>query len=131
MPEHPSPPAHLVERVRSICVPLADSVEHDAWTGTSWRVHQTTFAHVVQITDRWPPAYARAAGLCGPATVVTFQADELERAALVAHGRPYFAPPWRPGITALTIDEATDWVEVAELVTESHRLCARHRRRSR
>ena len=82
--EHPCPPAGLVTRVGSICERLAGAVEHDAWTGTSWRVGGTTFAHIVQIAGGWPAAYARAAGSDGPSTVVTFQADDLERAVLPA-----------------------------------------------
>ena len=127
--EHPCLPARLVKRVGSICERLAGAVEHDAWTGTSWRVGGTTFAHIVQIAGGWPAAYARAAGSDGPSTVVTFQADDLERAALAARSAPYFLPPWRPGIVGLVLDDATDWTEVAELITDSHRLCSAPRRR--
>ena len=33
---------------------------------------------------------------------------------------PFFAPVWRPGIIGLRIDSATDWDEVAELLTDSY-----------
>jgi hypothetical protein len=117
------PPADLVDRVRAICAELAGSHEHEAWTGTSWRIGTTTFAHVVQIGGGGPPAYARAFGTDGPATVVTFQADADEYRALQAVGPPYHHPPWRPGIVGLVVDDTTDWTELTEHVQESYRVC--------
>ena len=120
---HPQPPEPIVERVRAICAELPDAHEHEAWTGTSWRVRTATFAHVVEITDAWPPAYARAFGTDGPATVVMFQAAPDEYEALRAAGPPYHHPPWRPGIVGVVLDEATDWTELAELIVDSYREC--------
>src|SRR6187551_3208840 len=114
------PPAGIVARLRAICAGLPDACEHEAWTGTSWRRGDVTFAHVVQITDGWPPAYAKAFGTDGPATVVTFQAAADEYAALRAAGHPYHHPPWRPGIVGVVVDDdTTDWAELEELVVES------------
>ena len=120
---HPQPPDDVVERIRTICADLPDAREREAWTGTSWRRATVTFAHVVEITDGWPRAYAKAFATDGPATVVTFQAAPDEYEALRASGHPFHHPPWRPGIVGVVVDDATDWTELAELVVESYREC--------
>ena len=109
--------------MRAVCAALADAREHEAWTGTSWRRGDVTFAHVVEITDGWPPAYARAFETDGPVTVVTFQAAPDEYEALRAAGHPFHHPPWRPGIVGVVVHGATDWTEVGELVVDSYRQC--------
>lgn len=122
--DHAQPPTDVVERLRAICGALPGTVEHEAWTGTSWRIRSVTFAHVVQIDAGWPPAYAAAFSTSGPATVVTFQADADEHAALAHHGPPFHTPPWRPGIIGVELGPDTDWDELRELITDSHDLCA-------
>jgi hypothetical protein len=117
-------PERIVARLRSICADLPEAREEAAWTGTRWRVGQQTFAHLVAITDGWPPVYARAAGTDGPAVVLTFQSSGEELQALSNVGHPYFRPPWRPGIVGMLVDVDTDWDEVAELTTESYCLLA-------
>lgn len=112
----------VTARVRAICGPLPGVREHAAWTGTSWRVGSFTFAHVLEIRDGRPPAYARAFGTDGPAVVVTFQASEDERRALAQSGRGFVLPPWRPGVAGLVVDDTTDWSELAELLTDSRAL---------
>jgi hypothetical protein len=106
-----------------MCLALPAAVEHQAWTGTSWRVRTTTFAHVVQIADGRPPAYALAFATSGPATVVTFQACLDEYVALAQHGPPFHTPAWRPGIIGVELGNDTDWDELRELITDSHHLC--------
>ena len=121
-------PARIVDELRTICAELPESHEEVAWTGTRWRIGKQTFAHLVAIAEGWPPVYARAAGTDGPAVVLTFQSSGEELHALSNLGRPYFRPPWRPGIVGMFADgDATDWKEVAELVTESYRLLAPRR----
>ena len=85
-----------------------------------WRVRTRTFAHVLLVASGWPPAYARAVGRDGPALVLMFRSGGLEVAALRSTGRPFFAPPWRVNEFGLEVDHATDWDEVAALVTESY-----------
>ena len=70
-----------------------------------------------------PRRTPRAAGV-DAASVLTFRSagDELE--VLNAVGRPFFRPPWAPGVVGMLLDDATDWEEVAELVTESYRVLA-------
>jgi hypothetical protein len=117
------PPEDVVDRLRAICARLPDAREHDAWTGTSWRIGNATFAHVVQIADGRPPAYATAFATDGPATVVTFQAPAEDRDAIRAIGHPYHLPPWRPGIAGVVIEDTTEWSELAERIEDSFREC--------
>jgi hypothetical protein len=126
MTHRQQPPEAITEAVRRICVALPDVTEHDAWTGISWRTGTKTFAHIVQIDAGWPPAYAQAFATAGPATVVTFQAIPNEREALAQIGPPFYLPSWRPGIVGARITDQTDWIELAELITDSHTIC-RHR----
>ena len=112
-----------VGRVRWICGPLEDAREHQAWTGTAWRVRGSTFAHVLEIRAGRPPAYARLFETDGPATVLTFQCRPDERAAL-AHARPpFYLPRWRPGIAGLVLNENTEWQHVSELLADSYAVC--------
>jgi hypothetical protein len=120
----PEVPERIVVRLRSICLALPDVREEQAWTGTRWVTARQTFAHVVQITDGWPPVYCRAAGTAGPASVLTFQSSGDELHALGNVGHPFFRPPWRPGIVGMFVDDSTDWDEVGELLTESFCLLA-------
>jgi hypothetical protein len=119
-------PPEIVARLRSVCLALPEAREEEAWVGTAWRVRKGTFAHVVTIDRGWPPAYARAAGTDGPATVLTFRSSGAELAALSAAGPPWFKPPWHPLVvgTILGTDPGPDWVEIGELVTESYCLLA-------
>jgi hypothetical protein len=117
-------PAEYVDRLRWMCLALPEAYQEAAWVGTRWRIRRRTFAHVVHIESGWPPAYARAAGMDGPASVLTFRSagDELE--VLTAVGRPFFRPPWAPGVVGMLLDDSTEWDEVSELVTESYRVLA-------
>lgn len=117
-------PAETVEQVRAICAPLPEVHEEPAWVGTRWRIRTRTFAHVLDVADGWPPAYASAAGTDGPATVMMFRSSGDELAALRSGGGPFFPVPWRADEVGLLVDDATDWAEVAELVVESYRLLA-------
>jgi hypothetical protein len=124
MPHESDVAPGLVDRLRSICLALPEVVEQAAWVGTRWRIRQQTFAHVVTIEHGWPPAYAKAAGSDGPLTVLTFQSSGEELEALSNVGRPYFRPPWRPGIVGRVLSDDDDWTEVTELLTESYCLLA-------
>jgi hypothetical protein len=124
MPHESDVAPGLVDRLRSICLALPEVVEQPAWVGTRWRIRQQTFAHVVAIENGWPPAYAKAAGSDGPLTVLTFQSSGEELEALSNVGRPYFRPPWRPGIVGRVLSDDDDWTEVTELLTESYCLLA-------
>ena len=75
-------PADVVDQLRSVCLGLPEAYEEQAWVGTRWRVRQRTFAHVLVLDRGWPPAYARATGIDGPACVLTFESSGAELEAL-------------------------------------------------
>ena len=113
----------VVSRLRAICLELPEAYEEQAWVGTRWMIRKKNFAHVLAIDSGWPPAYARAAKSDGPLTVVTFRSGarlEAPRFSKV----PFFKPVWWPDIAGLAIDAATDWDEVADLLTGSYCLLA-------
>jgi hypothetical protein len=117
-------PVDIVAAIRVICAGLPEAYEERAWVGARWRIRKRTFAHVLVIADGWPPAYARAAGTGGPSCVLTFRSSDPELQALVHAGHPFFVPRWWPDIIGMVLDEAVDWTEVGELLSESYRLLA-------
>jgi hypothetical protein len=124
MREHQDASATLKTRLRKITMSLPEVAEERAWVGTRWQVRGKNFAHVVPIADGWPPAYVKATGSDGPATVLTFRVGDAEHAALQATGHPYFVPVWWPDIAGVFLDANTDWAEIRELVVDSYLLLA-------
>ena len=120
MPEYADVPPEIVVRLRSVCLALPDAYQEQAWVGTRWRVRKRTFAHVLAVDSRWPPAYARASGADGPVTLLTFRAPTDEVGALATAGHPFFKPQWAPDVVGMVLGADTDWDEVAELLTESY-----------
>ncbi len=114
----------IVARLRAICAALPETEEEPAWIGTRWRVRTKTIAHVVAIEAGWPTVYGRAFNATGPMTVLTFESSGEELDALSNLGPPYYRPSWRRTVVGLSIDDDTDWTEVAELITESYRVLA-------
>lgn len=120
MADHPDVSADIVARLSSICLGLPEAHQEQAWVGTRWMIGKKNFAHVLTIAAAWPPAYVQAAGTQGPATVLTFRLP-LPRADAPRFKRaPFFRPVWFPNIVGMTLDGATDWDEVADLLTESY-----------
>ncbi len=124
MAPHRDVPITVLDRLRAVCLALPEAHEEAAWAGTRWRIRTKTFAHVVMIDGGWPPAYAHAAGTDGPLVVLTFRSSGPELDALAHAGDPFFKPPWFPDIVGVAVTDATDWKEIAELVTESYRALA-------
>ena len=118
------PPSAILAKLRPICLGLPEAYEEAAWVGSRWRVRKHTFAHVLVVESGWPPAYARAAGADGPLTVLTFRTPTPERFQPPQVQPPFFWPGWFADLAGVAIDSATDWDEVAELVTDSWRLLA-------
>lgn len=114
----------LVERLGAICLAFPEVVEEDAWRGTRWRIRGRTFAHVLQLTDGSPPSYAKASGIDGPATILTFQITAVERELFAQLGLPYWAVHWGRDVGGLVLGEDPDWSEIEELVTDSYCLLA-------
>jgi predicted DNA-binding protein (MmcQ/YjbR family) len=105
--------------VRQMCLALPETYEEQAWVGTRWRVRGRTFAHVLDIVDGTPPAFATAAGTEGPAHVLVFRSRGIELDAL-SKRNGFFAPGWGPEIIGMLLDESVDRTELGELITESY-----------
>jgi hypothetical protein len=41
----------MLAALRAVCLGLPEAQEQDAWVGTSWRIRNSTFAHVLAIAD--------------------------------------------------------------------------------
>jgi hypothetical protein len=120
MAEHPPVSDGVLTRLRAVCTWLPEVREEAAWVGVRWRVRTKTFAHVLTIAEGKPNAYAAAAGTDGPACVLTFRSRGPELEVLSHAPKPFFKPVWFDDIVGLVLDDATDWEEVGELVTESY-----------
>lgn len=103
---------------------LPGAYEEDAWTGVRWRVRAKTFAHVMVAQTGFESSFRDVTGIVDATTVLTFQATGDEVLALVTVGLPFYKPSWSPTVVGMVVDGDTDWVEVADLVTESYRLRA-------
>jgi predicted DNA-binding protein (MmcQ/YjbR family) len=117
-------PDHVLDRLRAICLALPGVYEEQAWVGTRWMVRKKTFAHVLGISDEYPPAYTRDAPYVGDATVLTFRSDGQELHALTNGGHPFYKPTWHPQVVGMIVEEDADWAEITELLTESYCLRA-------
>lgn len=120
MPDRPQVPQETIARIAAICLALPAAYEEPAWTGTRWMIGKKNFAHAVRIEDGWPPAYAEAAGISGPATVLTFRSPLSKSEAPELWRRPFFKPVWFEDIFALALDDATDWERVQTLLRGSY-----------
>ena len=118
------PDAEVVARLGATALALPEAYEEDAWTGIRWRIRAKTFAHVMVAQAGFESSFRDITGIGEPTTVLTFHAAGDELLALVHAGPPFYRPPWSPTIVGMVIDDDTDWAEVADLVTESYRVCA-------
>jgi hypothetical protein len=117
-------PDSILAELRRICLALPDAYEEAAWVGTRWRIRKQTFAHVLMISDGWPPAYARAAGQAGPVCVLTFRSWDREFDPPEFSAAPYFRPVWFRNILGVVLDEHSDWAALTEHLTASYRVMA-------
>ena len=113
----------VVGRLRVICGELPEAYEEQAWIGLRWRIRRRTFLHVYT-TDGRGSAYI---DMDDPAILMTFRAPPGELAALAHAGPPFFRADWGVNVVGMVLDDETDWVEVAELVTDSYRVQAPRR----
>ncbi len=113
-------PLEIVAAIRAVCIALPEAYEEQAWVGTRWRIRGRTFAHVLTVDSGWPPAYARAASVIGPITMLMFRSSGPELDVLRNAGHPFFGPPWRADEVGMLLDPDVDWNEVTELLTESY-----------
>jgi predicted DNA-binding protein (MmcQ/YjbR family) len=112
MTDYADVPPGVVANLRAICRELPEAYEDTPWTGARWRIRSGSFVHAVTVE-----------GDGGPVTHINVHAggDDLEVLERVGH--PFFAG-WGPGIIGMIIDDATDWDEVREIVTDSYCLLA-------
>jgi len=118
------PDAAVVARLGKTALALPEAYEEDAWTGVRWRIRAKTFAHVMVAQAGFESSFRDITGVADTTTILTFHASGDELLALTHSGLPFYKPPWSPTIVGMVIDERTDWGEVADLVTESYRVCA-------
>lgn len=105
--------------VRRMCLALPETYEERAWVGERWRIRGRTFAHLLEIRDGAPPAFAKAAGTDGPAHILIFRSRGIEREAL-SNRDGFFAPGWGPETLGMKLDASVDRAELGELITESY-----------
>lgn len=113
-----------VARLGDLCLALPETVEETAWHGTRWRVRGRTFAHVLALVDGRPASYAEAAGIDGPAIILTFRVTAEDGELFNQLGLPHFAARWGRDLGGLVLDDDPDWAEIAELLTDSYCLMA-------
>jgi YjbR len=118
------PDAEVVARLGATALALPEAYEEDAWTGIRWRIRAKTFAHVMVAQAGFESSFRDVTGVTDPTTILTLRATGEELLAFVNTGLPFYKPPWSPTIIGMVIDDDTDWAEVADLVTESYRVCA-------
>ncbi len=107
-------PEEVEVALREICLALPDVSEEQAWKGTRWVVRTKNFAHVLGLEI----------GDAGPVVVMSFRSEGEELEILRAAGHPFFVLGWGRDAMGMIIDDATDWEEVRELVTESYCMLA-------
>jgi predicted DNA-binding protein (MmcQ/YjbR family) len=124
VPRRIEPDPAVVRRLAAIAQALPEALEEEAWTGVRWRVRSKTFAHVMVGQEGYESSFRDITGIAEPTTVLTFHSSGDELLALTHAPLPFYKPPWSGTIVGVVLDDATDWDEVAELVTESYRFCA-------
>ena len=111
----PDVPGEYLARLRALLSLLPECTEEDAWVGVRWRVAGTTatVAHVFGGEDQL--------------FRITFRAEPDEVMAFQHLGLPYFRAEWGGNVVGMVLDDATDWVELGELLTDSFCLQAPQR----
>ena len=109
MPEYADVPEEVLVPLRAIAATLPETYEEPAWTGVRWRIRTRTFAHVLVLDE-----------VAGPTPILTFRSAGEELDVLFAAGHPFFRLGWGRDVVGMVLESGTDWVEVAELVTDSY-----------
>jgi hypothetical protein len=104
--DRPDVPDEWIDRIATILDAFPECVADRAWVGTRWRVRGSTVAHVFGGEDQL--------------FRLIFRAEPGEVPAFENLGDPYFRTEWGATTVGIMIDDATDWDEVAELLTDSY-----------
>ena len=95
-----------MQRIDAVLGALPRCHQEAAWTGTRWRVGSATIAHVFGGEDQ--------------VFRITFRGEPDEVAAFEHMGEPYFRSGWGGNVIGMVLDADTDWLELAELLTDSY-----------
>ena len=101
-------------RLRRICLALPEAEERETWDAPTFRVRGKIFA---------------MAPVREPASVWMKAPPGSQAVLIAAAPERFFAPPYvgPKGWIGIRLDAATDWQEVAALVSRSYRLVAPRR----
>jgi len=108
--DRPLVPEEWILRIDEVLSRLPRCEQEPAWVGTRWRVGGATVAHVFGGEDQL--------------FRVTFRAEPEEVMAFQHLGEPYFKAGWGGNVVGMLLDEGSDWIELAELLTDSYCLMA-------
>lgn len=98
---------------------MPEATEEASWIGTRWQVRGRSFAHLLRVADGQPPAYARAAGTDGPATLLMLRSSDP---AFFEHaGPPYLYAGFGRDEVGIVLEGTIDVRELVELLTDSYR----------
>ena len=106
-------PGDVEQRVRERCLRLPEVREERAWVGTRWKVRARTFAQVLGLELDGPDG-------TDVMVVLAFRSSGEELEVLRHAGHPFLVLGWGRDAMGLVLDDATDWDEVGELLTESY-----------
>ena len=104
--DRPLVPEEWVRCIDAVLGALPRCEQEGAWTGTRWRVGSATIAHVFGGEDQ--------------VFRITFRGEPDEVSAFEHMGEPYFRSSWGGNVIGMTLDDATDWQELGELLTDSY-----------
>jgi hypothetical protein len=99
-----------MHRLAAILEAFPGCARVDAWVGVQWQVRGASVAHVFGGEDQL--------------FRIVFRAEPDEVMAFQHLGSPYFRAGYGRDVVGLVLDDATDWDEVAELLTDSYCLRA-------
>jgi hypothetical protein len=113
-------PPEILDRLRPIGRRLPEAYEEPAWIGVRWRIRNRTFAHVYQPEPERHPIYAQYPAAGEHPTVMTFRVPADDLLGLTGSGFPFFRAGWGRNVAGALLGDHTDWIEIAELVTDSY-----------
>lgn len=99
-----------MRRIGDVLEALPDCRRVEAWVGVQWKVGATSVAHVFGGEDQL--------------FRIVLHAEPDEVMAFQHLGSPYFRAGYGRDVVGLLLDDATDWGELAELLTDSYCLRA-------